>query len=176
MSNTLPTSSVTTAEMKQFKKDFVELISNGYIEAKALQELNLSRGVFVRYCMEDPEFIKQIEEARKNRAEFWISKIANSVDDVLDAKEVPSEKLKFDKLMYLAKADNPDRYGVGKTKVDISLDLKQFKLLPPEEAVKALANDPFAAVEAEFTEVPDNEGSVEDAASIPQECEDEELL
>jgi hypothetical protein len=53
----------------------------------------------------------------------------------------------------LAKADNPDRYGTGKTKVDISIDLKQFKLLPPEEAVKALANDPFAVVEAEYTNV-----------------------
>ena len=63
----------------------------------------------------------------------------------------------MDKLVFLAKADNPERYGTGKTKVDISLDLKQFKLLPPEEAVKALASDPFAIVEAEYTEVKEAE-------------------
>jgi hypothetical protein len=157
MSNTLPTSSVTTVDQKQFKKDFIELIANGYIESKALDTLGLTRGIFMRYCLEDPEFIKNIEEARKQRAEFWISKIACSVDDDLASNEVASEKLKFDKLCYLAKADNPDRYGVGKTKVDISLDLKQFKLLPPEEAVKALANDPFAILEAEFTELPEED-------------------
>lgn len=157
MSNTLPTSSVTTVDQKQFKKDFIELIANGYVESKALDTLGLTRGIFMRYCLEDPEFIKNIEEARKQRAEFWISKIASSVDDDLASSEVASEKLKFDKLCYLAKADNPDRYGVGKTKVDISLDLKQFKLLPPEEAVKALANDPFAVLEAEFTELPEED-------------------
>ena len=113
----------------------------------------MHRGIFLRFCLDDPDFIKQIEEARKQRAEFWVSKIATSVDDVLDPKEVASEKLRFDKLCYLAKADNPDRYGIGKTKVDISLDLKQFKLLPPEEAVKALAADPFATIEAEFIEI-----------------------
>ena len=153
MSNTLYTSSVPTVDQKQFKKDFVELIANGYIEAKALETLNVHRGIFLRFCLDDPDFIKQIEEARKQRAEFWVSKIATSVDDVLDPKEVASEKLRFDKLCYLAKADNPDRYGIGKTKVDISLDLKQFKLLPPEEAVKALAADPFATIEAEFIEI-----------------------
>lgn len=153
MSNTLYTSSVPTVDQKKFKKDFIELIANGYIEAKALETLGLQRGIFLRYCVEDADFIKNIEEARKQRAEFWVSKIANSIEDVLDPKEVASEKLKFDKLCYLAKADNPDRYGMSKTKVDISLDLKQFKLLPPEEAVKALAADPFAAIEAEFTEV-----------------------
>jgi hypothetical protein len=60
--------------------------------------------------------------------------------------------LKFDKLQFLAKADNPDKYGNNNKKVDISIDLKQFKLLKPDEAVKALAADPFA-IEAEYTEV-----------------------
>jgi len=158
MSNTLITSSgLSISDIKQFKKNFVELIAAGYVEAKALSDLCISRGTFVKMCHDDPEFVTQIEESRKQRAEFWISKIADSVDDTLESKEVPSEKLKFDKLCYLAKADNPERYGVGKTKIDISLDLKQFKLLPPDEAVKALAADPFAIVEAEFSELPEQE-------------------
>ena len=148
MSNVL----IRPSDLKELKKTFLELISSGYIEAKALTQLEISRGQFVRLCMEDPEFVKQIEEARKSRAEFWVSKIADDIDTIYDPKEVPGHKLRMEKLVFLAKADNPERYGTGKTKVDISLDLKQFKLLPPEEAVKALASDPFA-IEAEYTEV-----------------------
>lgn len=148
MSNVL----IRPSDLKQFKENFLEKISSGYIESKALGDLGISRSQFVRLCLEDPDFVKNIEEARKHRAEFWVSKIANTVDVDYDAKDVPSEKLRMEKLVFLAKADNPERYGTGKTKVDISLDLKQFKLLPPDEAVKALASDPFA-IEAEFTEI-----------------------
>jgi hypothetical protein len=154
MSKTLITSS--DLSIKDIKKQFVELTAEGNIEARILDLLGLSRGSFVRMCVEDPEFVKGIEEARKARAEFWVSKIAHNIDEVIDSKEVASEKLKFEKLVFLAKADNPDRYGTGKTKVDISLDLKQFKLLPPEEAVKALTNDPFA-IEAECTPIGETE-------------------
>lgn len=119
--------------------------------------MSVTRGQFARMCLEDPEFVKKIEEARKARAEFWVSKIAEDVDTIYDPKEVPGHKLRMEKLVFLAKADNPERYGTGKTKVDISLDLKQFKLLPPDEAVKALAADPFAVVEAEYTNVKEEE-------------------
>ena len=147
---------VRPSDLKEFKKSFIELISSGYVEAKALEELHTSRGLFARYCIEDPEFVKQIEDARKHRAEFWVSKIAEDIDVIYESKEVPGHKLRMEKLVFLAKADNPERYGTGKTKVDISLDLKQFKLLPPEEAVKALSADPFA-IEAEFVEVKSDE-------------------
>lgn len=158
MSNTSQTSSVTTVDQKQFKKDFVTLITNGYIETKALEELGLSRGVFIRYCMEDPDFVKQVEEARIHRADYWVSKIAEKIDYIPEPKDVPGEKFRFEKLCYLAKADNPDRYGSNsKSKVDISIDLKQFKLLAPDAAVKALASDPFAIIEAEFTETPEED-------------------
>jgi hypothetical protein len=130
------------------------MISHGYIETLVLKELDLSRGQYVRLCHDDPEFVKNIEESRKHRAEFWVSKIAEDVDSEFTSAEVPSQKLKFEKLVFLAKADNPERYGTGKTKIDISLDLKQFKLLPPEEAMKALYADPFAvAIEAESTPI-----------------------
>jgi hypothetical protein len=149
MSNVL----IRPSDLKQFKESFLEKIASGYIETKALSDLGISKAQFVRLCVENPEFVKDIEEARRHRAEFWVSKIAGSVDDVYDPKEVSGEKLRMEKLVFLAKADNPDRYGTGKTKVDISIDLKQFKLLPPDEAVKALAADPFAVVEAEYTNV-----------------------
>lgn len=140
------------SDLKELKKQFIELTASGYVEAKILDTFNVSRSEFIRMCFEDPEFVKDIEEARKSRAEYWVSKIAEDINAEYDPKEIPSQKLKFDKLVFLAKADNPERYGTGKTKVDISLDLKQFKLLPPDEAVKALTSDPFA-IEAEYTEV-----------------------
>lgn len=161
---------VRPSDLKEFKKSFIELISSGYAEAKALLDLNVSRGQFARYCLDDPEFTKQIEEARKHRAEFWVSKIAEDIDTIHDSKDVPGHKLRMEKLVFLAKADNPERYGTGKTKVDISLDLKQFKLLPPDEAVKALAADPFA-IEAEYTEVSIDENNTDTVIK-----HDEELL
>lgn len=161
MSNSVTRSSgqlaiATPSEVRRFKDTFTSLVAEGYVETKALSDLGISRGEFIALCDNDPEFVKKIEDARKLRAEFWVSKIAENIDYVPEAKDVPGEKFRFDKLVFLAKADNPERYGTGKTKVDISLDLKQFKLLPPEEAVKALASDPFAPVEAEFTEIPKN--------------------
>jgi len=145
---------IALSEVKQLKSQFLEMIAVGYIETLALNELAIPRGSFIRWCTEDTEFIKQIEEARRSRAEFWVSKIAHNIDVLPDAKDVAAEKYRLEKLMFLAKADNPDRYGNNnKSKIDISIDLKQFKLLPPDEAVKALALDPFAIVEAEYTNV-----------------------
>ncbi len=150
MSNSLQTT--TVSNYREIKKQFIELTAEGNIESRVLDLLGISRGKFVRICIEDPEFIKNLEDARKARAEFWVSKIAHNIDVEIDKDLIPHEKLKFEKLVFLAKADNPERYGTGKTKVDISLDLKQFRLLPPDEAVRALTNDPFA-IEVEFVEV-----------------------
>lgn len=156
MSNSLITSS-DHSKIKELKSKFLELTAEGNIESRVIDLLGLTRGQFVKICIEDPDFIRNIDEARKSRAEFWVSKIAESVDKDFDKEDIPSEKLKFDKLMFLAKADNPERYGGNKSKIDISLDLKQFKLLPPDEAVKALTNDPFAIVEADFVEIKQEE-------------------
>lgn len=143
--------------MKELKNKFLELTSSGYIESIALETLKISRGQFIRMYMEDTEFVKSIEEARKSRAEFWVSKIAENIDVLPEQNAVAAEKFRLEKLIFLAKADNPDRYGNNsKSKVDITLDLKQFKLLAPEDAVKALALDPFA-IEAEFKDIVEEE-------------------
>jgi hypothetical protein len=106
--------------------------------------------------LEDLDFISDVEQARKLRADFWVSKIATTVDHDFSKDEIGSERLKFDKLQFLAKADNPDRYGNNSKKLDISIDLGQFKLLPPEEALKSLAADPFA-IEAEFIDITEDD-------------------
>jgi TusA-related sulfurtransferase len=156
MSNSLSTTSAKE-NLKELKSKFLELTAEGNIEARTIDLLGITRGELLKICIDDPDFVRNIDEARKSRAEFWVSKIANSVDQDYEKDDIPNQKLKFDKLMFLAKADNPDRYGGNKSKIDISLDLKQFKLLPPDEAVRALTNDPFAIVEADFVEVKDEE-------------------
>jgi len=157
MSNSqiLPASSV---DLKELKSKYIELITNGYSENVALEKLKFNKGLYIKLLVEDSDFVKDIEEARKIRADFWVAKIAQTVDVDYSKDEIGSERLKFDKLQFLAKADNPDKYGNNSKKVDINIDLKQFKLLPPEEAVKALAADPFAIpIEAEYTEVKEEE-------------------
>ena len=151
MSNSqiIPASSV---DLKELKIKYIELISNGYSESVALQTLNFPKGLYIKSLAEDRDFVQNVEDARKIRADFWVSKIAATVDHDYSKDEVGSERLKFDKLQFLAKADNPDKYGNNSKKLDINIDLKQFKLLPPDEAVKALSSDPFA-IEAEYTEV-----------------------
>lgn len=150
MSNTpLVASSV---DIKDLKSKYLELISNGYTENVALKELSFPKPLYLKLLVEDLDFINDVDQARKLRADFWVSKIANTVDHDFAKDEIGSERLKFDKLQFLARADNPDRYGNNSKKLDISIDLGQFKLLPPEEALKSLAADPFA-IEAEFVDI-----------------------
>lgn len=149
MSNSL----IRNSDMKEIKNKFLELISSGYIESKALDVLEISRGHFLKLCLEDTDFMVSLDEARKCRADFWVSKIIQDVDAEYTKDEIPNQRLRFDKLQFLAKADNPERYGNNSKKLDISIDLGQFKLLSPEDAVKSLSKDPFAPIEVEYTDV-----------------------
>jgi hypothetical protein len=153
MSNSLTKNS----DPKELKRLFLELTASGFIESVALKQLQLGRGEFIRMYLDDPEFVTQIDEARKARAEFWVSKIVMTIDTDFTKDEIPNERLKFDKLQYLAKADNPERYGNNSKKLDISIDLAQFKLLPPDQALKSLNADPFAPIEADYVEITEEE-------------------
>lgn len=147
-----------SASLKELKSKYIELISQGYVEKVALETLNFPRGMYLRLLMEDTDFNISVENARKVRADFWVAKIAQDIDTDYEKDEIPNQRLKFDKLQFLAKADNPDKYGNNsKSKLDINIDLTQFKLLPPEEAMKALNSDPFAPkiIEAEIVEKED---------------------
>lgn len=154
MSNTqLPV--VSSVEIKELKDQYLELIQEGQTESNALTKLNFPRGLYLRLISEDLDFAKQIEDARKLRADHWISKIADSVDSDIEPNEVPIERLKFDKLQFLARVDNPDKYGNNTKKVEVDINLRQFKLVSPEKAKEILAADPFAPIDAEFAEVPE---------------------
>lgn len=167
---------LTTGLSPNFKERYLRLIASGYIERTALQFLQVDWLDFFEICSRDPEFRVQIEEARKSRADHWVDKIADSLDKEFTSEvetdqglqvvvrpptkdELNLEKLNFDKLKFLAQADNPERYSTGgKAKLSVEFDISDFKLLSVNEATKVLANDPFAdVIEAEVTEVSDGE-------------------
>lgn len=162
-----------------FKPNYLRLIAAGHIERTALEVLEVEWLDFFEICARDPEFRANIEEARKNRADHWVDRVADSIDKkyyievenpesgvVVRTERAPSkdeiarDKLTFEKLKFLAQADNPEKYSPGsKTKINVDFDMTDFKLLPVAEARQVLINDPFAppAIEAEFTESKDKE-------------------
>lgn len=79
MSNTqlLAASSV---DIKDLKSKYLELISNGYTENVALKELQFPKPLYLKLLVEDLDFISDVEQARKLRADFWVSKIAGTVE------------------------------------------------------------------------------------------------
>lgn len=145
-----------SADLKELKSKYLDLISNGYTETVALKQLSFPKSLYIKLLVEDLDFIADVEKARKLRADYWVSKIAETVDHDYSKDEIGSERLKFDKLQFLAKADNPDKYGNNSKKLDVNIDIKQFKLLPPDLALKSLQSDPFA-IDADFVELKDED-------------------
>ena len=158
----------------QFKSNYLRLIASGMVERNALNILEVDWLEFFEICAKDPEFRANIEEARKSRADRWVDNIAESLDKkylfdtgatdamgkaILEERpptkdELGRDKLQFEKLKFLAQADNPEKYAPGaKPKINVEFDMTDFKLLSTEEARKVLTEDPFAPkpIEAEFT-------------------------
>jgi hypothetical protein len=141
--------------LKTVITNYLSLISEGKSEKQALDLAGLPLAQYYYLLLNDKNFVVQVEEARKFRSEVWVDKIIETVDHDYSKDEVPSEKLKFEKLQFLAKSDNPEKFNPKK--MDINIDIGKFSLIAPEEAAKVLASDPFAPkeIEAEFTEVED---------------------
>jgi hypothetical protein len=150
---------LTPFELKLAKDKYLELVASGEVESKALVLSGMKKSTYIRCLVDDENFAKLVETARKHRADHWVEKVAEGYDTHYDKDETPGAKLIFDKLTYLAKADNPERYGGSGKGVNVSVNLGEFKMLPPEEAKKALAADPFA-IPTEFEIIPDDSGDL----------------
>lgn len=145
--------------------EFIELISSGMTEPRALAHLGFKKPTYTQLLIKDADFREQVENAKRSRADIFYEKIVDSVDEQLLKEEVPAAKLRFEKLQYLAATDNPDKYGPKhKHSLDITMNIfQEMKDLPASEARKILAGvNPFAAIEAEFTPVEEEE-DLEDA-------------
>lgn len=137
--------------------EFLELISSGMTEPRALAYLGFPRPTYIQLLLKDADFKEQVELAKKARADIFYEKIVDSVDEELTKNDVPGAKLRFEKLKYAAAIDNPDKYGEkSKTTLDINMNIfQEMKELPMSEAKKILEGvNPFA-IEAEYTTVED---------------------
>jgi hypothetical protein len=128
-----------------FKTSYIKKIASGYSESKALKEMDVDWMDFFELCAKDPDFRKDIENARKARAEVWVGKITDDVtsEEPLAASEIPAAKLRFEQLKFLAKADNPERYGEKGGGPSVQINMGDYSLLSPQDAIKVLNNDPF---------------------------------
>lgn len=144
--------------------EFLELISSGMTEPRALAHLGFTRPTYTLMLLKDPPFKEAVEQAKRDRADIFYEKIVDSVDEVITKEEVPASKLRFEKLKYAAAIDNPDKYAEkSKHQLDVNLNIfQEMKELPAAEARKILASvNPFAAIEVDFT--PIEEEDLEDA-------------
>lgn len=142
-----------------FKDSYLKLIAKGQSESRALSSLEVDWLDFFELCAKDEEFRNKIKMARAARAEVWVDKIVKAVEpqfikdnegNETNVERIPGKdetmhrKLQFEQLKFLAKADNPERYGdVGSGRPSVEINLNDFKLLSPQEAIKTLNNDPF---------------------------------
>ena len=63
-----------------------------------------------------PDFKEAIDLAKKERAEIYRDKIAESSEDTIEKEDVAAEKLRFDQLKWLAEKADPQQYG-NQTKI-----------------------------------------------------------
>lgn len=133
--------------------DFLDLIRMGYTENKACAELKIPERLYYTAVIVDSNIADQIEKAKEARADVWINKIIAKVDDSIDKDAAPGEKLRFEKLKYLARVDNPNKYG---EKTNVNVDIQHsithaLKTMTIEDAKRILTEeDPYAVpIEAE---------------------------
>lgn len=144
--------------------EFLELISSGMTEPRALAHLGFKRPTYTQLLLKDADFKELVEQAKKARADVFYEKIVDSVDKVLEKDEVASAKLRFEKLKYVAAMDNPDKYAEkSKHQHDINVNIfQEMKELSISDTKAILHSvNPFAAIETEFKKL--DEEDLEDA-------------
>lgn len=147
-------------------QEFLELISAGMTEPKALAHLGFTRPTYTQLLIKDADFKEQVEQAKKARADLYFEKIVETIDDQLEKEEVPAAKLRFEKLKYAAAIDNPDKYAEkSKHQHDINVNIfQEMKEMTAGEAKSILgAVNPFAVIDAEFKPVKAEDEDLEDA-------------
>jgi hypothetical protein len=151
--------------------DYLDLIANGRNEIEAAGILGVDKKLVMFLLVRDPEFKEKVFEAKKRRADHWVNCIIRTVDEYCEPKDVPLEKLKFEKFKYLATVDNPEKYGRTSSS-EVNVNVFDIKGITSADALKAIRNDPFA-IEVEAVEVEDGktEGVEEQGEDPnPEDC------
>jgi hypothetical protein len=141
------------------KSEILELLVQGHSEYKACEMLGIPMMSMINELLVNTEFAEQLQKARSIRAERWVNGIAELIISpttgstiIHDKDDVPGVKLAIDTMKWLAKVDNPQRYG---DKMDVNVETKniyEIKGLSVSEALDIIKNDPFAPkdIDAEY--------------------------
>jgi len=132
------------------KDKLFSLISSGISERKAASLLGFDDFKFSLILANQADVMEVVEEAKKARADYWVSKVMETATAEYTKDEVPSAKLQFEKFKYLASIDNPDKYSERRTTQDVNVNVFDIKTITDAKALKAIKDDPFA-IEAEYT-------------------------
>lgn len=140
------------------KDEILRRIVQGESEHKICTDLDIPMTLLVDELVANQEFADALTKARSIRSEKWVGNIVNLVQSetgapiIHDKDDVPGVKLAIDTFKWLAKVDNPQRYG---EKVDIDVkttNIYELKGLSVSEALSIIKNDPFAPkdIDAEY--------------------------
>ena len=161
------------------EEDILQRIVAGMTEAHVCEALNIPMMSFILHMTQNPQFSAQVDSARAMRAERWVGNVVNLVTTpqgtpiIHDKDDVPGVKLAVDTYKWLAKVDNPERYGDKQSIETHNTNVLEIKGLSPQEALDILRADPFApAIPAEYTNVTE----VYQKDITPKDDEDEDML
>lgn len=152
----------------QLSPAIIDIICKLIREGNTYRKIALMPGMppvslMLRWKRESEELRTALQEAEKDRAEIFHSRIVDLAEQGLQSlqkDEVPAYKLQIDVLKYLAEADNPDKYkpkpgsenlGSGSVVIQVNTGINR--------------DSPADTVEASFTEVQSGQ-----EASIPGEA------
>jgi hypothetical protein len=140
------------------KNDILDLLLQGKSEFQACEELGIPMLSLIDELLVDSEFADKVAKARNIRADRWVNGITqliltpSNTPIIHDKDDVPGVKLAIDTFKWLAKIDNPTKYG---DKLDINVEKKniyEIKGLSVAEALDIIKSDPFAPkeIDAEY--------------------------
>ena len=150
------------------EEEILNQVTKGTSEFQIVERIGITMTEFCSYLAKNPDFSARLDQARLLRSEKWVNNIVSLVQTetgtpiIHDKDDTPGAKLAIDTFKWLAKVDNPDKYG-EKTKVEaVNTHIFEVRGLSHQEALDMLRSDPFApAVPAEFKVV------------VPQETKEE---
>lgn len=136
------------------KDKLFSLISSGMSDRKAAALLGFDDLKYSLLLANQSDVAEVVADAIKARADYWVDRVMETATYEYTKEEVPSAKLQFEKLKYLASIDNPDKYSEKNSKQDVNVNVFDIKTITDAKALKAIKDDPFA-VEAEYSVKPD---------------------
>lgn len=137
-------------QLREKAVKLLDAIASGADEESACRSVGISRGKFLKWMVEYPEFEAAVDTAKELRADTYKTKVSQMVMDDdgnvrhYEKDEVPSVKTSFEMLKWLAQVDNPEKYGtkvkhegnVGATQIIIDTGIR-----PKQNVVESTTED-----------------------------------